>query len=161
MGLTEDKRPLRGVRRQAVAAGLADRYQREEVSVGELAASIGRRPSLVRRLLREAGVAVDGARTDAELAEALADRWRQRTSIASMVRDTGLDRRRARRLIESAGVTVPARRPRPTGADAREVVRRYRAGATLRALAAETGCSYGTIRAVVLDAGVRLRPRGG
>ena len=37
----------------------------------------------------------------------------------------------------------------------------YDAGATIRALAADRSMSYGTVRGLLLEAGVQLRSRGG
>ena len=44
---------------------------------------------------------------------------------------------------------------------ARHVVERYRQGLSLSALSAEIGRSYGFVRRLLLDSGVRPRPRGG
>ncbi|GGP55632.1 helix-turn-helix domain-containing protein [Streptomyces abikoensis] len=43
---------------------------------------------------------------------------------------------------------------------AAQLVREYQAGATVRALAGEMGRSYTLARALLLEAGVRMRPRG-
>ena len=54
---------------------------------------------------------------------------------------------------------------RLTGADrtaaANQLATSYRAGASIRHLAAETGRSYWQVRTLLLQAGVVLRPRGG
>ncbi|MFI0915231.1 helix-turn-helix domain-containing protein [Streptomyces abikoensis] len=49
--------------------------------------------------------------------------------------------------------------PARTEAAAR-LARRYEAGATVQVLAAEIGRSYTLARALLLEAGVRMRPRG-
>lgn len=53
----------------------------------------------------------------------------------------------------------------PTGPDRRRLAtdlgRRYDRGATLRDLVADTGHSYGFVRNLVIESGVRLRGRGG
>lgn len=41
-----------------------------------------------------------------------------------------------------------------------EVCRRYRAGASIRMIAAGIGRSYGSVRGLLTEAGVELRPRG-
>jgi len=57
------------------------------------------------------------------------------------------------------------RRPRLSGkerrARARELARDYDRGATIRSLAADYRMSYGTVRLLLLEEGVRLRGRGG
>ncbi|MEH1017067.1 helix-turn-helix domain-containing protein [Micromonospora sp. CPCC 206060] len=44
---------------------------------------------------------------------------------------------------------------------AREVVRRYTAGESIRALAEATGRSYGYIHRILTESGVQLRQKGG
>ncbi|UQA95719.1 helix-turn-helix domain-containing protein [Streptomyces halobius] len=56
-------------------------------------------------------------------------------------------------------------RPRLTGearrAKARELARDYKGGSTIRGLALSAGLSYGTVRTLLREEGVELRPRGG
>ncbi|GAB2331796.1 helix-turn-helix domain-containing protein [Streptomyces griseoincarnatus] len=56
-------------------------------------------------------------------------------------------------------------RPRIKGAEraavARSLGQDYNAGSTIRRLAEERGMSYGTVRALLLEAKVTLRGRGG
>lgn len=56
-------------------------------------------------------------------------------------------------------------RPRLTGevrrSKARELARDYEAGSTIRAIADSEDLSYGTVRTLLLQEGVKLRPRGG
>jgi lambda repressor-like predicted transcriptional regulator len=154
---------LRGKRRERIAAEVAERFTRERVSVHELANELGRRPSVVRRLLDEAGVRAAGTPcvgiSEQETASTLARRYSHGASISALVRQTGLDKRVIRNLLSSVGVVLPVRHS-PTGEQAEWIADRYRAGASIRALAASTGCSYGTIRAALLANGVSLRPRG-
>jgi hypothetical protein len=42
-----------------------------------------------------------------------------------------------------------------------ELARRYRAGATIEALALSYGAAYGTVRARLIEAGAELRPPAG
>lgn len=54
--------------------------------------------------------------------------------------------------------------PRLTG-DQRETVRQelaiqYAAGLPIRAIARQTGRSYGAVRALLMEAGIEMRPRG-
>lgn len=43
----------------------------------------------------------------------------------------------------------------------RELAELYALGSTMRSLAARTGRSYGTVRTLLIEAGVTLRDRGG
>ncbi|MEV6833544.1 helix-turn-helix domain-containing protein [Streptomyces sp. NPDC051133] len=56
------------------------------------------------------------------------------------------------------------RHPAVTGAERRAVAEDlaelYRAGSSIRGIAARTGRSYGCVHQLLLDAGVTLRPRG-
>lgn len=53
----------------------------------------------------------------------------------------------------------------PTGSErsslADDLAQLYRAGSTLRSIAARTGHSYWAVRTLLLEAGVPLRDRGG
>jgi transposase-like protein len=153
---------LRGERRQELASTLAAEFEQGTTSIFQLAAEHDRRPSTVRRLLNEAGVRVhDGpfvGTPEPQLVAELARRYQRGTSIAGLVRLTGIDRRAIRRLLETAGISLPERPSRPE--NLREsLVRDYQAGASIRTLADEYGCSYGIARRLLLDAGIALRPR--
>lgn len=154
---------LRGQQREQIAAALAQRFVQEQVSIRDLATELGRRPSLIRRLLDEAGVCADtpscvGAK-DSEIAAVLADRYRGGVPIEQLSDDTGIGRRAIRRLLTEAGVSRPARHPLPVD-QSDWVVEQYRAGVSLRELAKQTNCSYSTIRRVLLQADVDLRSSG-
>lgn len=163
MNPSSDLRVLRGPQRERVAAALAERFDPERVPIRELASKINRRPSMVRRLLDEAGVHAEGAPcvgiTESEVAAALATRYREGAPIDRLSRDTGIDRRVVRRLLIEAKVPLRERRPPPPN-QTDWVVEQYRAGATLRKLAELTGCSYSTIRRILVLAGVALRSPG-
>lgn len=62
-------------------------------------------------------------------------------------------------------VAAIAKGQRITGADrdklAKELRKRYEAGASIRELAADTQRSYGFVHRILSDAGVQLRGRGG
>jgi lambda repressor-like predicted transcriptional regulator len=154
--------PLRGQRRQQLAHTLASRFRRGETSIHKLATELGRRPSTVRRLLNEAGIEVgDGpivGAAEPHLASELARRYHGGASIAALARQTGIDRRAIRRLLVSAGVSLPDRGARPDGM-ADTLIQRYNQGASIRSLAALAGCSYSTVRTLLLDEGVTLRSR--
>jgi hypothetical protein len=153
---------LRGSRRQEFAQQLADRYVHNPVPIGDLAAEVHRRPTLVRRLLLEAGIRVDGdtGADGPDMAAELAGRYADGKSLEALAKDTGIDRRVVRTLLAGAGVPIRERHPVPAH-QGRWVVEQYLAGVTLRELADRTGCSYGTVRRYLLRAGVGLRSPGG
>lgn len=154
---------LKGKHRQRVAAAIAERFVRDRIGVHELAAELGRRPAVVRHLLEEAGLCIADVPcigiSDEDTAATLARRYSAGASIVELVRLTGIDKRIVRRLLIQAGVTLPQRHETTTQ-DAQQIVADYRAGASLRTLANSIGCSYGTVRAILLANEVQLRPRG-
>jgi hypothetical protein len=161
MGQTTPK-PLRGHQRRELAAELAAQFVQGTKSLRELATSLGRRPSLVRRLLAEAGVRTDGPEcvgTDFEdTVRIVHDCYRKNASIQAVVETTSLDRRVVRHLL-----ALPAQ-PAGQFGDSEmvaELARRYRAGTTLQEIASQTGHSYNQVRAALIAAGVSLRRPGG
>jgi hypothetical protein len=72
---------------------------------------------------------------------------------------TGIDERVIRDRLRRAGVTL-AKRGHRDDLPVPDLVKRYEAGASLADVAVVSGGSYGTVRRVLLDAGVQLRPRG-
>ncbi|MGH3906163.1 MAG: helix-turn-helix domain-containing protein, partial [Pseudonocardiaceae bacterium] len=67
---------------------------------------------------------------------------------------------RDRRVLSEAGVRLRTRRRLPVE-QSEWVITQYQRGATLRELAELTGCSYSSIRRLLLAAGVTVRARGG
>jgi hypothetical protein len=69
------------------------------------------------------------------------------------------------RTMMEVAVTAIAKGQRITGADrvalAEKLKKRYESGASIRELAADTSRSYGFIHRILVDAGVKLRGRGG
>lgn len=157
------QQPLLGKRRWRVAAELAERFIQDQVSVAELARLVGRRPSTVRRLLDEAGIQTAGSAcvglSEQETGRILARRYERGASIAALVRQTGMDKRVIRAMLVAAGVVLPVQHSL-TADEAQQVVARYRAGDSIRTVAAGIGCSYGTIRAALHTAKIPLRARG-
>ncbi|NUT91725.1 MAG: hypothetical protein HOY78_06810 [Saccharothrix sp.] len=163
MSSSKAVKPLRGGRRQQVAAQVAADFVGNKSSIQELAAALGRRPCTVRRLLIEAGVveyttAVVGPST-AVVAERLADRYRSGEPVSRLAEHTGIDPRTIRRLVRSVGGMAPE--VRPVEVTTAELARRYRQGTGLRGIAGATGLSYRAVRRRLLEAGVRLRDHAG
>ncbi|GLZ41960.1 helix-turn-helix domain-containing protein [Actinokineospora sp. NBRC 105648] len=161
--MSEGPAPLRGSRRADLGRELAVRFRRGE-SVGALAESVGRSTSLVRRLLTEAGIVAPGwpaclGVPEPELAAVLAARYLAGTSMENLARETGIDRRAVRRLLERAEAAPPPRSDRSRLTDT-ELIDSYRRGASLRDLADRSGMSYARVRETLLAAGITLRARG-
>lgn len=157
---------LRGRYRAELAAQLADRARTSRTPVGvvALAESVRRKPSAVRRLLAEAGFwsrrMLIGF-TDYEVTTALAARYRLGVTVEQLHVDTGIDHRVIRERVRAAGTPTASRRCRGDLAlPEAELVGAYDAGVSLTGVAELAGGSYGTVRRVLVDAGVQLRPRG-
>jgi hypothetical protein len=155
------------IARAELAQQLADRRraQRFTITVLDLAFDIERRPSTVRRLLTEAGVRdrrlLIGFEDD-EITAALIGRFRLRVSVWQMHVDTGIDERVIRQRLRQAGVELEKRNSRDDlTVPVPRLVELYEAGWSLADLAALSGGSYGTVRRVLLKAGVQFRLRGG
>ena len=156
---------IRGSLRTAVADALAERFMRERVSsILELARELRRRPSTVRRLLAEGGARGDDQTcvgySEDEVARAVTRRFRQGDSVEALHRDTGIDERVLRELLLAAGERLEQRQAAPMERRA-DLRRRYEHGASIQELAEENDSSYGSVRRVLLRAGVTFRPRGG
>jgi hypothetical protein len=154
---------LRGHRREQLAADVAQRFVQDRMSVHDLASQLGRRPAVVRRLLDEAGI-YDASRTmigtdDQQTARNVARRYAQVGSISALVRETGMDKRVIRSMLVGAGVPLPTRHSL-TDSETEQIAARYLDGASIRQLAKYFGASYGTVRAALLAARVKIRPRG-
>jgi hypothetical protein len=153
---------LRRKQRRDLAADLATQFTQQGRSIPELAAQTGRRPSLVRRLLAEAGVHANGPQfvgTDlADTVWIVRECYHTLGSVQAVVRATSLDRRVVRHLIDLSDESV-------TLLGDPDVVARmagqYRQGATLQQIAGRTGYLYNQVRAILIAAGVTLRSPGG
>ncbi|MGH3941627.1 MAG: helix-turn-helix domain-containing protein [Pseudonocardiaceae bacterium] len=106
---------LRGQQREQIAAALAQRFIQEQVSIRDLASELGRRLSLVRRLLDEAAVCAETTSCvgvpKSEVAAVLAARYREGVPTERLSDDTGIDRRVVRRMLTGEGVSPPERHP--------------------------------------------------
>lgn len=155
---------LRGRARRQVAHELARRFlTARPIMVADFAAQVGKSPALVRRLLEEAGVSTGGlmcvGMSEADLAPILSARYQAGSSLDTLSRETGLDRRHVGDLLARQGTALRVRRLESLPADQiPRIVRKYRHGATLRELAELTGFSHSTIRRELLKSGVTLLP---
>jgi hypothetical protein len=157
----------RGRRRAEIAEQLAQRCRDEHatITIAGLAADVGRRTCSVRELLTEAGfrsrrllIGLDHREVTAELVR----RFQAGTSVEQLRAVTGLNEKMIRARLRYAGVTLGKHGNRHDLAPlVPELVERYEAGGeSIDALAAAIGASFGTVRRVLLDAGVQLRLPG-
>lgn len=154
---------LRGQRRAELAQRLAHRFRTEHVTVTALALGIERRPRTVRQLLAEGGVCSRWlliGLPDDEVTALLARRFRRGVPVKELRLVTGIDERAIRERLRQAGVEL-TKWTRREDLDASELAEQYEAGASLDDLAEQTDSSFGTVRRLLLGAGVELRPRGG
>nr|WP_018685558.1 helix-turn-helix domain-containing protein [Actinokineospora enzanensis] len=129
-----------------------------------LAATTGRSPGLVRRLLEEANVVAPAwpaclGISQQRLAEVLAERYRRGASMQALSEESGIDRRVVRRLLEQQDA-APAPRQASSALRPTDLVELYDGGRSLRQLAEQTGLSYAKVRDTLLAAGITLRSRG-
>lgn len=73
--------------------------------------------------------------------------------------DLGLDRRRIRRVLYERGAAAP--RAGLTAAQIRRAAELYEAGSSLADVADRFGVTANTIRRLLVDCGVEMRPRVG
>lgn len=157
---------LRGRRRAELAEQLLDlcRNRLFPVTITDLSADYGRRPSVVRQLLAEAGLRsrrlLIGLPDDKVTAE-LASHFERGVPVHELHEVTGIDERVIRDRLRQAGVELGAWSSRDNlTVSVPKLAQRYAAGATITDLAMLSGGGYGTVRRVLLDAGVELRLRG-
>lgn len=154
---------LRGRQRDEVAEQVIERVMSGPATMRDLAIEFGYRPTLIRRLLEERGVRVEGAAcvgfTEAELVRSLTMRYQASVSIDALADVTGLARHVVRGLLVKGGVTVPPQNSVPQEL-ADSVIEQYGAGATLQELADQAGCSTTTVSRHLHAAGVQVRGRG-
>jgi AraC-like DNA-binding protein len=157
---------LRGRERAQVAHDLARQFTDQKVTIAELAAAAHRPPSMVRRLLIEAGVQAESVClgvSEERIAAILAYRYTiHGDSVDALSAITGIDHRVVRRLLDQAGVQFPQRHGRPVHLVG-QLGAQYLNGASLRDLGDQAGCSYSTIRRLLRQHQVPLResPGGG
>jgi hypothetical protein len=163
--VTKPAKPiLRGQARDRARVVVTEGFLHESLSIEQLADVIGRRRSLVRNLLAEAGIRETRKTligTDkGETGRSLAVRYAQGQSLDSLARTTGMARKKIREMLVEAGTVL--RTHRPLNHDEVEQVRaQYETGASIRQIAASLDSTYGTIRTALLDGHVTLRSQGG
>src|SRR6266511_2135920 len=89
--------------------------------------------------------------------------WSWTTKMARHSRNSelALSKRAVARILANAAIEVPPLRSEAVTAAAPGIVNRYLAGDSIPDLVASTGISHSTVRRVLLDARVQLRPRKG
>lgn len=155
---------VRGARRGELRTEMARRFRagQPRITIAGVAESFGCRQSTVRRLLSEAGVRSRRALIgyDAEtVTVSLAARRRLGVPVQQLAADTGLTEQFIRDRLRAAG-TPPARwrRRGDLSMGAGDLVGAYDSGVDIAVLADYADSSYGTVRRILLDAGVQLRP---
>ncbi|MCK2237419.1 MULTISPECIES: helix-turn-helix domain-containing protein [unclassified Crossiella] len=155
---------LLGRRRRQVAAELATSFAAAgEPAIRQFAQTVNRYPTLVRRLLAEAGVYNEAAclgMSEAEIQERVRVRFCGGATIGMLSYATGIDRRVIQRtLVEGGVIAVVPRQPVPTRL-AEDFVKAYRDGASIRTVGRQFGWTFSVVRTQLVKAGVVLRPRG-
>ena len=138
----------------ATVAAVA-RLHGEGVRPPKIAERIGRCPSTVYRALQMAGITIDPTPDRVEVdGSAVAQLYAGGASMNATSKAFGVSRKVAARRVERAGIPI-----RPYGPRLRiaELLRRYRAGQSQRALARDYEVSDGVIGLRLDKAGVRRR----
>lgn len=93
--------------------------------------------------------------------EAIISRYEAGESALALSQDYGISRDGVRRLLKHAGVAIRTQFV-VTPKTARQIVQLYESGLTIRQVAVQVGCAYGTVRSVLHenDAEVRVSPVG-
>jgi DNA-directed RNA polymerase specialized sigma24 family protein len=96
-----------------------------------------------------------------EVRVAIVSRYAAGESAKALSQDYAISRDGVRRLLKRAGVAIRTQSvitPQVT----QQIVRLYESGLTIRQVAAQVGCAYGTVRGVLHenDAEVRASPVG-
>ncbi|MFF2374802.1 helix-turn-helix domain-containing protein [Streptomyces xiamenensis] len=163
----QNRKPLTGEDRDRVRARVLEMHS-AGATRARMAAEIGRHPSMVDRLLAEAGVprrknapALTGSAREAARSR-LAQMKGAKATRAQMAAETGLSRTTVDRLLREAGVTR-TNAPSLTGAARREegdrLLERYSSGVPQAQLAAETGRYQGTVSLLISEARQRRDSR--
>lgn len=96
-----------------------------------------------------------------EAREAIVSRYEAGESAVALSHEYGISRDGVRRLLKMAGVTIRTQFV-VTPKAIQQIVRLYENGLTIRQVAVQVGCAYGTVRGVLQenDAEVRVSPVG-
>ena len=96
-----------------------------------------------------------------EVREAILARYDAGESALALSQEYGISRDGLRRLLKHAGVAIRTQFV-VTPKVARQIVQLYESGLTIRQVAVQVGCAYGTVRGVLHenDAEVRVSPVG-
>jgi DNA-binding CsgD family transcriptional regulator len=93
--------------------------------------------------------------------EAIVLRYEAGESAVALSREYDISRDGLRRLLKKAGVTIRTQFV-VTPEAVKQIVQLYETGLTIRQVAVQLGCSYGTVRRVLHESGamVRVSPVG-
>ncbi|KQR23385.1 helix-turn-helix domain-containing protein [Microbacterium sp. Leaf151] len=92
------------------------------------------------------------------------DSYRAGQSLAAIGERFGFSANKVQRLLVATGEPIRSRgpaKPVVTGAQVKEMVAQYERGETIAAIAEAARVSYAQARGCLIDAGVKMRPRGG
>ncbi|WP_308170254.1 GntR family transcriptional regulator, partial [Acrocarpospora catenulata] len=143
---------------------LVRRYQAGESYIA-IAESVDTNPQRIRSRLVAAGVEIRSAgrrRVPVVADPDVVRRYEAGESMRAIAGSLGVDKLTVRSRLVSAGVRIRRRSAAGTGlgVSAEEVVRRYEAGESMRAIAGSLGVDKLTVRCRLLAAGVEIRPPG-
>lgn len=88
--------------------------------------------------------------------DAIISRYKAGESALMLSREYAISRDGVRRLLKSASVTIRTQLV-VTPEGSKQIVRLYEGGMTIRQVAVQVGCAYGTVRGVLHESGAEVR----
>lgn len=139
-------------------------YKRGE-PVAVLAQRLGVHRTTLDTLVARLGLSrVDPSDVPASVRWEIVHAYHSGEPLAAIGERFGFSANKVQRLLVSMGEPIRPRGPKKsmvTSEQIRQMVGRYEQGETLAAIAETAGVSYAQARSCLIDAGVKMRPRGG
>lgn len=139
-------------------------YKRGEL-VADLARQLGVHRTTLDMLVGRLKLSrVDPKEVPVETRDSMAEMYRAGESLAAIAERFGFSANKVQRLLVSMGEPIRSRGPRKpavTSEQVQQMISQYERGEAIASIAVSVGVSYAQARGCLLDAGVRMRPRGG
>lgn len=170
--VTSGHRRRTAAERDALGDIVSDLYQNQGWALEPLASRFGITPYTLRQMIMDRGGMLDsphgtGLTLTPQARAELVRRYRSGAAIKDLAADYHTSEYRIRDTLRAAGVNIRTSRSagqgRYTGAEREQVktemARLYQTGASTRAIASQYQVCHATVRTLLHEAGVTLRPR--